>query len=58
MINWYYPNTEKKTATKNFGCSGCGKEVENGKKYFRHNHGRYCLKCSPEYVSQYAKVTV
>jgi len=46
---WYYPSIDVKKAPKAIRCSGCSLEIAKGKRYYRHNHGRYCKKCSGEF---------
>ena len=56
MTNWYYPNVMAKIAPKNMRCSDCEITIIKHKEYFKHNHGRYCHKCSELYDGKYAKV--
>ena len=47
-----YPRCDSKIAPKELRCSDCGVTIKAGNIYFRHNHGRYCPKCSAQYKSK------
>ena len=45
-----------KIAPKNIQYSDCETTIDRHREYFKHNHGRYCHKCSELYDGKYAKV--
>lgn len=58
MTSWYYPSAVLKIAPKFLNCSDCGVVIRKFDKYYRHNHGRYCRKCSELYDAKYGKIEI
>lgn len=58
MSNWFYPNVTLKKTPKDIRCTDCRTPIVKFNKYHKHNHGRYCSRCSMLYEWKYAKVEV